>query len=72
MKPLITLTITILVSLALATPTMAADPVRPFGGVVTGVDSIGAPTCATADVQYTSSGSRVMLHLGRVTFRVSG
>ncbi len=52
-----------------ATPAAAADPVRPFGGVLIGHDSMSSqPGCP---MYYSSVGQGQMLHLGRVSFTVA-
>ncbi|HJW21600.1 MAG TPA: hypothetical protein VJ506_04135 [Candidatus Limnocylindrales bacterium] len=71
MKRLITLAGAAVLSLALAGPALAADPVRPFGGTVSGPDSYLAPDCPGAVWHYTSLASGEMLHLGRVSMAVS-
>jgi hypothetical protein len=63
----------LVLALALAVPAAAADPVRPFRGSGTGVDSMGAPVdCpAWAGWRYESDGTMYLAHLGRASFHVS-
>ena len=71
MKRFITLAGAAVLSLALAGPALAADPVRPFGGTVSGPDAYGPPDCPGAVWHYTSLATGEMLHLGRVSMAVS-
>ena len=54
-----------------ATSAAAANHARPFLGITIGQDSAGAPLCPGASLQYLSSGTGQVAHLGRVTFEVS-
>ena len=64
------LLVALLLPLSAATAA-AADPVRPFGGTTTSIDSYGPPTCPGAAWQYFSAGSGHFAHLGLVTMEVT-
>ncbi len=73
MKRVLAIALGAIFSLALAGPVVAADPVRPFGGVVVGVDTTAPPVgCPDGtDWRYVSIGSGQIHHLGRVDLFVS-
>jgi hypothetical protein len=73
MRRLASLAAAVLLTLALAVPAAAADPVRPFRGGGSGTDSMGAPVgCpAWAQWRYESDGTMRLAHLGRTSFHVS-
>lgn len=73
MKRFIALASAVVLVLALASPAAAADPVRPFKGSGTSVDTMGPPVdCpAWAGWRYQSRGTTTFAHLGVTSVHVS-
>ncbi len=73
MKQIVAVVAALVLVAALAMPAAAADPDRPFKGIGTGVDSMGAPVdCpAWAQWRYQSQGTGHYTHLGFTSFHVS-